>query len=68
MEQSWNNARAKTLHFPASQPKHCSIDLEIFFRAAHLLPQKVVNNTESRCRFPSPPNDCLVEQIVRSTQ
>jgi hypothetical protein len=29
--QSWNNAGAKTLHFPASPPKHCSLDFSFSF-------------------------------------
>jgi len=31
MEQSRNNARAKSLCFPASARKHCSIDLRFSF-------------------------------------
>jgi len=30
VEQSWNNVHAKSLHFPASPQKHCSIDLRFF--------------------------------------
>jgi len=31
MEQSWNNVRAKSLHFPTFARKHCSIDLRFSF-------------------------------------
>jgi hypothetical protein len=31
MEQSWNNAAAKGLRFPAFARKHCSIDLSFSF-------------------------------------
>jgi len=31
MEQSWNNAANKSLHFTAFAQKHCSIDLRFSF-------------------------------------
>jgi hypothetical protein len=52
VEQSWHNARAKTLRFPACARKHRSIDLRFSFARGARHSRKLQGGSNSRVAIP----------------